>query len=204
MRLTVVLLVFLVALAAGLNRLLGIEALDLQIACSQVETTSSTQVEPTAPEPAAKQDPNRVVATIDGKPITAQQATNMLNTVAPQARRQYESRLPDLVQQLFMQSQIAAEAVKLHLDRQAPWNVQLGHACVTITKQACTGYDRTGAGVNVPRPLQLQWINARQRILWNAYFGQASTAEERQALLKQKREQYKIQVQDPDFFKSGP
>jgi hypothetical protein len=145
-----------------------------------------------------------VVATIDGKPITAQQAANMLQAVDTQTRQRYESKVPDLVQQIYMQQQIAAEALKLHLDRQAPWNAELGRACGTITKAPCTGYDRTGAGVNVPQVLLMQWINARQRILWNAYFAQAATPEARQALLTQKREQYKIQVQDPDFFKNAP
>lgn len=43
-------------------------------------------------------------------------------------------------------------------------------------------------------------MNARQRVLWNAYFGQAAAGQARQALLTQKKDQYKIQVQDVDFF----
>jgi hypothetical protein len=44
------------------------------------------------------------------------------------------------------------------------------------------------------------WHSARDKILWNAYFGQAPTKEEREALLAQEREKYKIEVRDPDFF----
>jgi hypothetical protein len=41
---------------------------------------------------------------------------------------------------------------------------------------------------------------ARRHILWNAYFSQGSTEEEKQTLMKQKKDQYKIQVVDSDFF----
>lgn len=40
---------------------------------------------------------------------------------------------------------------------------------------------------------------ARQHILWDAYFAQAATKEERDALMAK----YKVTVQDADFF-NGP
>jgi hypothetical protein len=40
----------------------------------------------------------------------------------------------------------------------------------------------------------------RERILWDAYFDQAATQAERQALLSQIQEKYKLTVVDPDFF----
>ena len=37
-------------------------------------------------------------------------------------------------------------------------------------------------------------------ILWNAYFSQAKTEAEKQALLHTVQEKYKVTVIDPDFF----
>jgi hypothetical protein len=39
-----------------------------------------------------------------------------------------------------------------------------------------------------------------ERLLWNAYFSQAQTEAEKQALLRKVQEKYKITVIDPDFF----
>ena len=154
------------------------------------------ETKPIGPEAVARHEPNRVVAMIDGKQITAQQAMGMLKFVAPAVRREREGQLPKLVQQLYMQSQVALEAVKLHLDRKSPWKEQLQRAHMVIT-QGATNYP---GDPNVPPAVAAQWNSARTRILWNAYFGQAPTKEERQVLLKQEQDTYKIQVQDPDFF----
>ena len=164
-------------------RLLGMEPL-------------ATPVKPAVLETTATPNPNRVVAMVDGKPITAQQATNMLKGVAPPVRRQYETRLEDLVQRLYMQHQVVQEALNLHLDRQSPWKEKLASAHHQIFPL------EIGPGQFPPPNLEAMWQNARERILWDAYFSQASTAEERKTFHEQKREQYKIQVQDPDFFKS--
>ena len=66
-----------------------------------------------------------------------------------------------------------------------------------VITQGATNYP---GDPNVPPAVAAQWNSARTRILWNAYFGQAPTKEERQVLLKQEQDTYKIQVQDPDFF----
>jgi len=47
---------------------------------------------------------------------------------------------------------------------------------------------RTGHATVYTFDLQAAWTNARQRILWNADFGQAAAGQERQALLTQKKD----------------
>ena len=48
-----------------------------------------------------------------------------------------------------------------------------------------------------------QWHSVRDKILWSAYFGRASTKEERDALLQKEKDRYRIAVRDADFF-DGP
>jgi len=93
-----------------------------------------------------------------------------------------------------LQQAIADEATTLHLDKQQPWAAQLYDAWKETIGQF------TPPRTDIPAVNQ-QWQNTRQHILWKAYFSRTATAEARVALLKQKRDQYKIQVQDPDFFK---
>ncbi len=66
-----------------------------------------------------------MVATIDGKQITAKQAMDMLKALTPEQRSQVEKRLPDVVQQIYMTDQLADAAVKQHLEDQSPWKEQL-------------------------------------------------------------------------------
>ena len=77
-----------------------------------------------------------MVATIDGKQITAQQALDLLKNLPAQERKRFESNLPLLVQQIYMQDRIAEQAVKLNLDQQSPWKEQLRMARTNILTQA--------------------------------------------------------------------
>src|SRR6266487_3462766 len=71
---------------------------------------SAGQLKSRGPEAVAQQDPKRVVATIDGKQITAQQALDMIKPVRPEDRKRFEGNLSTLVQQLYMQREFADEA----------------------------------------------------------------------------------------------
>ncbi len=97
---------------------------------------ASGQLKPRGPEAVAQRDPNRVVAVIDGKQITAQQALDLLKPLPAQERKRFESQLPQLVQQIYMQHQIADQATKLNLDQQSPWKEQLQMARANILTQA--------------------------------------------------------------------
>src|SRR6478609_1459824 len=77
--------------------------------------TAAAQPKARGPEAVAALDPNRVVATIDGKQITAKQALEMLKPYTPEQRKQLESDLPKFVQQTYMRGQLADAAKKLNL-----------------------------------------------------------------------------------------
>src|SRR2546423_5657964 len=79
-------------------------------------SASPGQLKVRGPEAVAQQDPKRVVATIDGKQITAQQALDMIKPVRPEDRKRFEANLSTLVQQLYMQREFADEAAKLSLE----------------------------------------------------------------------------------------
>lgn len=88
------------------------------------------------PEAVAQQDPKRVVATIAGKPITAEQAIEMMKPLPPEERKRLENNLQALLQQLYMENQIAEQATKMSLDQQSPWKEQLQLARANILTQA--------------------------------------------------------------------
>jgi peptidyl-prolyl cis-trans isomerase C len=96
----------------------------------------ATALKPRGPEAVAQQDPNRVVATIGGKQITAREALNLLEPLSPQDRRRYEANLSDVVQRIYMEEQLADEAARLNLDQQSPWKEQLRLARANILTQA--------------------------------------------------------------------
>src|SRR5689334_13825122 len=99
-------------------------------------SASAGQLKARGPEAVAQQDPTRVVATIDGKQITAQQALDMIKPVRAEDRKRFETNLTTLVKQLYMQREFADEAAKLSLDQQSPWKEQLQMARANILAQA--------------------------------------------------------------------
>jgi peptidyl-prolyl cis-trans isomerase C len=99
-------------------------------------TSSSSSLRARGPEAVAAQDPNRVVATIAGKPITAKEALDLLKPLSAEDRKRFESNLSGVVQQLYMTGQISEEASKLKLDQQSPWKEQLALARANILTQA--------------------------------------------------------------------
>src|SRR5947209_18406431 len=83
-----------------------------QTAAAPTPGTSSSGLKARGPEAVSQQDPNRVVATIGGKQITAKQAMDLLKPIQPQDRKRYESNLGALLQQIYAENQIAGEATK--------------------------------------------------------------------------------------------
>ena len=120
--------------SAPAAKLPGVEplgsAIGAAIAAAHAPTAneSAAQSKPTGAEAAAQADPDRLVAIIDGNRISARQALNLLNNVDPRVRKERENNLPGLLQQLYMQHAIAAEATRLNLQKQLPWATQLGNA----------------------------------------------------------------------------
>ncbi len=99
-------------------------------------SSSGTQLRARGPQAVAEHDPSKVVATIDGKPITAKQAADMLKAIPPDQLKRYESNLPTVVQQIFMSEQLAQQALKMSLDQQSPWKEQLQLSRDNILTQA--------------------------------------------------------------------
>lgn len=97
---------------------------------------TASGLRPRGPEAVAQQDPNRVVATIGGKEITARQALDLLKPLPAQERRRFEANLSGLIQQIYMEDQLADEAAKMSLDQQSPWKEQLQMARANILTQA--------------------------------------------------------------------
>ena len=90
------------------------------------QTASQTPAaKPAATAPSASQDPNRVVATINGQKITAKQVEEMLKPFPPDQRKQIDANLNKAVEQIYMNQQLAEAAEKLNLERQSPWKEQI-------------------------------------------------------------------------------
>ncbi len=154
---------------------------------------------PKGPADVARDDPNRVVAVIDGKEITAQQGWNMIQKVPPPTRNSYKGGLSALLERVYLQNAVADEAMKLKLDKQKPWKDKLAHA-----KQVDLQVHQNYAGdPNIPPEVWANWINDQQHILWNAYFSQGPAKGDDDARLLKEKEKYKITVKDPDFFAGG-
>lgn len=77
-----------------------------------------------------------MVATIGGKQLTAKQAYDLLRPLPPQDRKRFEANLQSLIQQLYMENQIADQASKMNLDQQSPWKEQLELARANILTAA--------------------------------------------------------------------
>ena len=101
---------------------------------------------PRGPEAIAQQDPNRVVATVGGKPLTARQAADLLKAVQPEDRKRYENKLADLVRQIYMEDATADEAVRMKLDQQSPWKEQLQISRANILTQAYLTQQASASG----------------------------------------------------------
>ncbi len=91
---------------------------------TSTSSTASSNLVPRGPEAVAKEQPNKVVATINGKPITAKQAADLLASVPANDRKSF-GNLQQVLQQICMEDQIAAEAMKENLDQKPPYKEQL-------------------------------------------------------------------------------
>lgn len=87
------------------------------------------------PEATAQQEPNRVVATINGKQITAKQAEEMLKQV-PEDQKKNVPNLASLLQRVYMIDQFADQAEKQKLDQQSPTREELALNRTQILAQA--------------------------------------------------------------------
>lgn len=97
---------------------------------------SSSSLRARGPEAVAQQTPDKPVATIAGKALTAKQAADLLKPLRPEDRKRFENNLAGLVQQIYTQTQLADQATGMKLDTQSPWKEQLDIARANILTQA--------------------------------------------------------------------
>jgi peptidyl-prolyl cis-trans isomerase C len=100
------------------------------------------------------------VATIDGKPITAQQALDMMKPVRAEDRNRFNGNLSTLVQQLYIQRQFADEAAKLSLDQQSPWKEQIQMSRANILAQAYVNRLTSNSTASAPTQDPKQYYDA--------------------------------------------
>jgi peptidyl-prolyl cis-trans isomerase C len=98
-----------------------------------------SQLKVRGPVAVAQQDPNRVVATVNGKKVTAQEALKLLQAM-PQAElqrfQQAGGGLPTALQQIFLMQHLSDLAMQQHLDQQEPWKTQLQFTQANTLAQA--------------------------------------------------------------------
>ncbi len=122
---------------------------------------AANQLKVRGPEAVAQQDPNRVVATVDGKSITAKEAAGLLKAIPADQLKRYESNLPAVLQQIVMSQQLADEAVKEGLDQQSPWKEQLLLSRNNVLTQAYLA-KKSNSTTNTPGADPEQYYNAHQ------------------------------------------
>lgn len=178
------------------------------------------------PQAVAWLDPFRVVATVGGRQFLAAQTYVLTIFSTAQTNKEYGPKLSSIFQQLMMHAGVAREAVQLHLDIQQPWLNQLHNSgydaralgpfgSIVAPQGPQNPFDFHAIwGMNEALAHPATWTDAHAEmarnssavhqtvvgILWNAYFSQARTEAEKQALLRKVQEKYKITVIDPDFF----
>lgn len=120
---------------------------------SAPQGSSSGQLKVRGPEATAEQDPNKVVATIAGQPVTARQAADMLKDVSAEQRRTAPS-LASLVQQVYMVHKFADKAAEMHLDQKQPWKQELEATRANILGNAYLNYLSSTSSTPAPTPQQ--------------------------------------------------
>ncbi|MDQ2843723.1 MAG: peptidylprolyl isomerase [Acidobacteriota bacterium] len=118
----------------------------------------TTQLRVRGPEAVAQSEPNKVVATIDGKPVTAKEAAALLKGIPADQLKKYESNLANVVQQIYMTHQLADQAVKMNLDQQSPWKEQLQLNHDSILTQAYL--NKVASTSSIPATDPQQYYNA--------------------------------------------
>ncbi|HSU29949.1 MAG TPA: peptidylprolyl isomerase [Bryobacteraceae bacterium] len=120
---------------------------------AQQGSSSAGQLKVRGPEATAEQEPNKVVATIEGNPITARQAADMLKNISPEQRRSAPS-LASLLQQVYMIHKFADQATQLHLDQQQPWKEELAATRANILGNAYLSHLAQANSAPTPDPKQ--------------------------------------------------
>jgi hypothetical protein len=117
-------------------------------------STTSATAKPSGPEAVARTEPNRVVATINGKQITAREAADLLKAIPPDQLSRYQGKLPNVLEQLYMGQDLAHQAEKMNLDKQSPVKEQLELSRNQVLAQAYLNKIASNAAGTAADPAQ--------------------------------------------------
>lgn len=134
------------------------------------EPAASTTASPASstesgPEAIAAKEPNKVVATINGQPITAKQAYDLLKLI-PADQRATAGSLESVFERLYTIKALAGEAEKQHLDQEPSIKSQIELSRDNVLAQAYIS-KLTGPQTNAP-------VDARQ--YYDSHKGEFDTA----------------------------
>jgi hypothetical protein len=163
---------------------------------------------PRGPQAVAAVDGFRVVAMADGKQIIAWIAMTMLKNQSARMFKEYGPNPWNQFRQLYLHWSVANDAMNMMMGIQEPWKSQLAAAglhdltpqSVNFSNWAWINPFSESSGVMYPNTIELE--DARERILWDAYFSRAKSDTEKQEMLRRAVETHKVTQVDADFFKS--
>lgn len=103
-----------------------------------IALTAWAQVAPATPPRPAAPDAETIVATIEGKKVTAGELQSIVRSLGPAAQQNFTKDPEGFLNQLGMMKRMADMAEKAHLDRQSPYKEQLdfNRMLVLYTAQA--------------------------------------------------------------------
>jgi hypothetical protein len=167
---------------------------------------------PLGPIAVTRLDGFRVVASAQGVQIVAALAVGAFAGLPANTVKAYGPNLADAYQKIYLHWSVANDAMNMMLGLQEPWKSQLaaeGLQNVTTSNLRFNLYqsgvmspsDQDKSGLSNPAENQ-KLEEARERILWNAYFSSAKTDAEKNEMLQKVQEKYKVTIIDPDFFSS--
>ncbi|MBV9084098.1 MAG: peptidylprolyl isomerase [Acidobacteriaceae bacterium] len=122
-------------------------------------TSPAASSQPRGPEGVAAAEPNKIVAVINGKQISAREAAELLKLI-PENQRRSSANLEALLQQVYMLSDLSQQATAQKLDEQQPWKDQLKVARMQILGNAYMS--KLAASNTQPAPDAQQYYNTHQ------------------------------------------
>ncbi|HEX7361988.1 MAG TPA: peptidylprolyl isomerase [Bryobacteraceae bacterium] len=99
------------------------------------------------PEKVAQQEPTRVVATVDGHPVTAKEAADLLDQL-PASQRQRAGNLARVLDQIYILHHFSSKAEEANLQNQSPWKEDIAFTRERLLAQA---YLQQLTAANSPR-----------------------------------------------------
>jgi len=127
---------------------------------------------PTTPAPGASLQPDTVVATVDGKPVTVAELQGLYRTVGPQVQQNAAGDPVGFLRQYGMLKRLSAHAEKQKLDQVSPYREALAAGRMQILYQAAIQH----AYENIPVTAEDQkkfyeanpdrWSQARVKVIY--------------------------------------